>query len=290
MRIVSRVITTTSIIAATWLAATAASAATLQTVHVHPEGSNTTTCGTPASPCKTLAHARTRVNAGGTVFLTAPGNYGGGGTFTKAVNIRGVDGAGIFSPGAPCLTFNAGVGDVLTVSNIVCDQDGAAQDGFVGIAGHKMRLDNVTARGATGTKCGVRVAPGAGNFEIMVNGGSYTENGTTGTNNGGGMCLLPTGSAQVLGAVLNTRLQNNRHGLVASAPNTALVMLLLDNSDVSGNVGGIFSEGNSIVCVRRTTITYNSFKGLSSGGQVLDGLLNLLWWNGGGDAFDGPCL
>jgi hypothetical protein len=278
MRTVTQLVSVVSILATALFAAVPAGAGT---IYVAPDGANTATCGSQANPCQTLNHAHGRVDPGGTILLTDPGNYGPA-TFTKGLNVRGVPGAGVFSPATPCITINAAGGnDTITITNFSCDMDGAAKDGILLNDAHKLRLENVSVRGATGAMCGVRVRPISGFVELMVNNSSLTENGTTGTNNGGGICILPTNTANVLSVIRNSTMQNNRHGLVSAPAGSAVSNVLTDNSDFSGNAGGIFSVGaNSHVCVRHSTITNNSVLGLGGvTGQILNGGDNLLWMN-----------
>jgi hypothetical protein len=277
----------TSILAATLLTAAPVGAAT---IFVAPDGANTANCGTAANPCLTLQVAHNRADSGGTILLTQPGNYGPA-TFTKPVNVRGVPGAGIFSPTLPCLTINAAGGnDTITLTDVSCDQDGGARDGIVINDAHKLRLNNVSIRGNTGTTCGVRARPTSGVFELMINDSSLTESGTTGNNNGGGICILPTGTANVFSVIRNTQLQNNRHGLVSAPVGGAISNVLVDNAAISANVGGIFSVGsNSNICVRNSTIAGNTFMGLSGSGDVLNGGGNLFFNNSADGPFTGSC-
>src|SRR5262245_45134344 len=119
-----------------------AAPASAGTIYVAPNGADTATCGAVGTPCKTLQKGHDRADAGGTVLLTQPGNYGGA-VITKPMNILGVPGAGVFSPTTPCLTVNmAGGNDTLNVSGLTCNMDGVAKDGILFNDGHKLRLEN----------------------------------------------------------------------------------------------------------------------------------------------------
>jgi hypothetical protein len=273
-----------SLVAGIFFAVTPVIAATF---YVTPSGSDAGTCGPPGSPCKTLQRAIDRANDGDTILLTEPGDYGPG-VVVDSVNIMAVPGAGIFSPTTPCLVFNGAPTAVLNVTDLTCNMDRAAADGIVLNSGHKMRLDNVRVRDLVGSRCGARVKPSSGNTELHVRNSTFSEIGTTGTNTGGGICFLPTGTAQVSGVLRNNTIQNNRHGVVSSAAGSAGSKLLIDNSDLSGNAGGIFSVGpNSSVCVRNSTVTNNSFQGLGGGGILLDGGNNTVWNNSVNGTFSG---
>ena len=267
-----------------------ATAAIAGTFIVTPDGADGAGCGTPAAPCKTVQGAVNQADVGGTILLSQPGNYGAA-TINKSLNIRGVQGAGIFSPGArPCINWNGTVNSVLTIEELACDMDGAASDGLVFNSGHKLRLDNVVIRGATGTSCGVRVKPSSGNDELIINNSTFSENGTTGTNDGGGICLLPTGTAHVSTILRNSMLENDRHGLVSAPAGSATSSLLIDGSDFSNNAGGIFSVGpNSTACIRNSTISGNTFQGLGGGGGLLNGGGNTVWNNITNGTFSGNC-
>jgi hypothetical protein len=287
MRIFSLIL----LFAAALFASTSAKAVDIQVVFVNAiDGVNNATCGDEAAPCKTLAFAKGRVLPGGSIILMTPGDYGPGGTFTQSVNIIGVPGAVIMRPNAPCLTFNGVASAVLNITNLICDQDGGLFDGFVFMGGHKGRLTNVVARGAGGAKCGVRVNPSAGTFEIIIIGGIFSENGTSGTDDGGGICLRPTDTAILYALMYDLYLQNNRHGLIARVVQSAVINALLMGADISRNVGGIDAVGaNAAVCVRNATIALNTFMALFGTGLIYDGGKNLLFGNVGSEAFDGPC-
>jgi hypothetical protein len=285
MRIFSLIL----LFAAALFASTSAKAVDIQVVFVNAiDGVNSASCGDEAAPCKTLAFAKGRVLPGGSIILMTPGDYGPGGVFTQAVNIIGVPGAVIMRPGAPCLTFAAAAAAVMTISNLICDQDGAAFDGFVFQSGLKGRLTNVVARGSAGTGCGVRANPSAGTFELIVIGGIFSENGTTGTDNGGGICVLPTSTAIVYAMIYDAYLQNNRHGFVAKVIQSAVVYALLQGIDASSNAGGIDAAGANVnICLRNATLAFNTFLALLGSGLIYDGGKNQFFWNAGGTTYSG---
>jgi hypothetical protein len=262
---------------------------TAATFYTSPGGSDAGACGTHAAPCRTLQRAINRANDGDTILLTEPGDYGPG-VIVDSVNIVGVPGAGVFSPTTSCLVFNGAPTAVLNVTDLTCNMDRAPADGVVLNSGHKLRLDNVRVRDLIGSRCGARVKPSSGNTELQVRNSTFSENGTTGSNNGGGICILPTGTGQVSGVLRNNTIQNNRHGVVSSAAGSAGSNVLIDGSDLSGNAGGIFSVGaNSTLCVRNSTVSGNTFMGLGGGGILLDGGNNLVWNNAANGAFTGNC-
>jgi hypothetical protein len=260
------------------------------TIYVAPKGANTSTCGTAAAPCQTLQFAHGRVDPGGTLLMTEPGNYGPA-TFTKPLSAFFVPGAGIYSPTVPCLTISSvGATDTIHIDGLNCIMDGLANDGIKFLDGYKLRLSNTVVRGVTGAFCGVRFAPSSGMTELLINKSTFSENGTTGTNNGGGICVMPSGTANVFGDFWNTNLQNNRHGVVAAPTGSAISNIILGTSDISANAGGVFSVGaNSKICLHDTYITKNSFMGLGGGGGLLDGGDNLLWLNAAAGAYTGTC-
>jgi hypothetical protein len=283
-----------SILTATLLAASPAAARPI--VHVDPvKGDISSGCGTAEAPCANLFTARERVDPFGTIILMTPGNYGAAGTFTFPVTIRGMPGAGIFISEANkrCLTFAGGTGDVLTISDLICDMGGFAEDGILVTSGGKLRLDNVTISRSRSDKCGVRVRPSSatasGVFELAIKNSSLTENGASGINSGGGVCILPTGTGNVFGVIDGTSLQNNRHGLISSATDSAKSRVLITNSDISGNTIGIKSQGStSIVCVRNSSVAGNN-TGITGTAQAQDAGNNTVFNNAAGSTFDDTC-
>jgi len=292
MRPVIRLVSlSATLLAAAMWAAASASAAQLANIYLDPlVGANTADCGTPDGPCRTLNAAVGRGQAGSNFFFLKPGVYGGGVTFSYSANLNGVPGAVISSANAACLTFDpTNNNSFLNISNLICDQRGAAQDGIVATGGKTVRFDRVFSRNIGGTRCAARFAPtGGGVMKVMINDSGFTEQSATAGNANGGLCFQPTSNASIDAVVRNTLLQNVRNGISASGSSIVLV----DGSEFSENAVGIFAGGSSSFCVRNSTFS-RSFSPFvkANDGTVFAADENTigLFQNGTAPAFDGPC-
>src|SRR5262249_11213010 len=112
-----------TVFAALTVTTVSAAAATLEVVSVANTGTDSATCGTPASPCKTLKQAVARVSAKGTIVILTPGDLGPGVVIDKSLSIYAPPGAGIFTPTppGPCITLNTGPNDTVNIRGLICD-------------------------------------------------------------------------------------------------------------------------------------------------------------------------
>src|ERR1700756_167392 len=67
---------------------------------VSGRGTDSGTCASPASACRTFQFAIGQTNVGGEIKALDPANYGGV-TISKSISLTGVDGAGIDRAGGP---------------------------------------------------------------------------------------------------------------------------------------------------------------------------------------------
>jgi hypothetical protein len=247
-------------------------AATL--INVSPGGTDNGSCGASGTPCKTLQRAINRAAAGDTVKLQQAGDYGFA-TIDKKIDILGVQGAGVFSPpNTPCIIVQASESDYVTISELTCDQAGAAQDGILFNSGRFLRLDNVIIRGGTGGGCGVsfRTETTSG---LSIANSTITEfsgsNATTGVASGG-VCIAPGGSGDASGQLTKVNLEVNGHGFRSNAASGAGSSFLLEDCLVANNqFVGIVSQGNgSDVYVHNSRVALNG-RGLfpTQGGALI---------------------
>jgi Right handed beta helix region len=96
---------------------------------VSGKGFDSGTCASPARPCRTFQFALDHIGAGGEVKALDPADYGRV-TITKPISITGVDGAGINLSSANAITINAGVADVVNLTNLTLDGIGKATNGI----------------------------------------------------------------------------------------------------------------------------------------------------------------
>src|SRR3954452_17098066 len=81
---------------------------------VSGEGTNSGTCASPATPCRTFQFALGQTSPGGEIKAREPADYGPV-TITQSISITGVDGAGINTPSGDDITINAGPNDTVNL-------------------------------------------------------------------------------------------------------------------------------------------------------------------------------
>jgi hypothetical protein len=200
--------------------------------------------------CKTLQYTLDKAAAGDSLILDIVGNYGPA-VINKTVHIRGTPGAGVYAPGAPCYTINAGANDVVSITGVTCDQAGAAKDGVQFNSGHRLRLVDVTLRRGTGASCGVRFRP---------NGNAEFDFADVRASNWGyaAACVIPRSGADVSGVIDNANLQDNVYGLLSIAGAGSLVAVSCDDCRIAGSTVGAYSNGlDSLVRLKRNLISNN---------------------------------
>lgn len=220
-------------------------------IRVSSFGKDTPTCGTTVfDACRTLQHGVDRANAGDTVYLDLVGDYGPA-TIAKTINIIGAADAGIYSPADACLTINGAIDDIVTVTNLTCDQAGAARHGIVFNSGHRLRLVDVRLTHGGSGACGVRFQPNT-NAEFDFFNVHETSWGTAAN------CIFPRAGADVTGVIANAGMQDDLYGIRTSAPAGSLIAVSCDECRISGGTVGILSSGaGSTVRIKNCLITEN---------------------------------
>jgi len=254
----------------------------LPDVYVATHGSDDATCGTPQAPCRTLQQGVDRAISGGTVLLVEAGDYQHA-TITRAVNVQGTKGAGVFKPdGKTCVTVLAPAGSVVSISEFICDQRDALLMGIVFDGGYSLRLSDVVV--IIAGACGVGAdAPG----ETTLSMTDSTVKSSHQPPQGVGVCISPkngTASATLRNVTLQPGLSV---GLNSFATGDDKAIVTMADSIVAVDQVGIISSGEgSIVYVRNSTIELNGL-GLSPklSGRIISLGGNALQGNGVNGAF-----
>jgi parallel beta helix pectate lyase-like protein len=239
----------------------------LQLVPAHAQAARTFVSGkgrdgypcTASSPCRTLAAALARTNAGGEIYVLDSANYGSA-TITQAVTIVAEDGvAGVLASGSVTgITINAGADDVVTLRGLDIDGAGSGANGILFTTGGTLNVQNCVIRRFTNSGIGFQPAGPSSLFVAD----------TTVSDNAGAAIQFRNGAAAMSIAVLkDVQLINNQTGLAAQgSASTGPANVTVENSVIANNRGaGIVSAGFSVVSVANSTIVNNAV-GLSAEG------------------------
>jgi hypothetical protein len=295
--------------------------AALSHTWVASTGSDSNNCDRP-TPCATFSGAYGKTAAEGEITCVDSGNYGGITITTSiTINCENAIGSDTVSGGNSFNIFNittpAGAAVVLRGLDFnalgAAGSSGQAVIMFNGAG--VLHLHKVRISYALGGAGGIFFNPnGAATLDISD---SYiTDNGTSGT--GAGIYVKPASGIQAYVSINRTQIENNYFGIVAdgnqggiingtisdsvvsgniengitASTTSSNVLLLIDQTKVSGNIHGLVAGGSTAaMMVRNTTVTGNTAAGLftvnggalySYGNNSVDGN------NGNNGAFTGP--
>lgn len=281
---------------ASTLMATAASAQATRT-WVSGVGDDANPCSRTA-PCKTFAGAISKTAASGEINCLDPGGWGAV-TITKSLTIDCDQfPGGILNSGSSGITVNAGATDIVTIRGLEINGAPITSPGLNGIkfnTGGALIVEHVVIRGnnaASPNGAGILFAPSGASKLTVIN--------TTISGNGSGIKIQPVGaSGSAIVSLRTTRAVNNAGngltinttGNTAAAGNqidivdsqfdsnggtgisvnqpasTAVVLVMVRASSISGNVNGIFTNGpQTIVRVGNSTIAHNVSVGVQATG------------------------
>jgi hypothetical protein len=280
---------------------------------VSSDGKDSNLCISPDKPCRNIASAITKTQAGGEVLIIDSGNFEPF-TVTTALTVAVAPGAkpSISVTSGAGVAVSVGMSDVVVIRGLTITSQGGARG--IDFQAGVLHVENCVISGFTPlpTDCCTDA--------ILLNGlGKLFVKDTTARGNFNGIRITPKPSP-VLAVIERSRLENNTNGLYAE--DNALVTLRdslvsgggvgitatintgdgraeinVENCLVSANLLGISSNGNvggfphqSIVRVSNTTITNNG-QGLAFGPFGNPALLsrgnNTVEGNGVDGAFNG---
>jgi hypothetical protein len=118
---------------------------------VSVSGTNSGSCATPATACRTFAYAIGQTAAGGALKALAPGDYGPL-SIDKAIVVSGVEGAGVVQTvNSDAILIHAGATDSVSLVGLSIDgSKGSAANGVKLVSGGSLTIKNCTLRGFSG--------------------------------------------------------------------------------------------------------------------------------------------
>jgi hypothetical protein len=244
-------------LAVTLLAGVSASAQTYKRVYLSSGGTDTSNnCDNPNSPCATLDHAYTKVDAGGDIVIMDSDDYDNNGlTISKAVNIIAPEGvyAGIrASSGYPALTVAAGSTDVVVLRGLTLDGSGGGDIGVQFDSGAALHIEDCSF---TGFGSYAIYAATAADAKLSVKDCEIRNENTY--SNSSGIVLYPYSGA-LKAYIERTRVDNQaQSGVYVSDGVKAVVR----NCSVTGSTRGLHLEAASTAAemtVDKTQVVNNT--------------------------------
>ena len=249
-----------SAIAAALLAAGPSQATGINRIWVSGHGTDTSGCGAPTTPCRSLQYAHDQLAPGGEVDILDPAGYGAI-AITKAISIvnDGVGTAGVQATSGAAITINAAPTDAIYLRGL--NIDGVAQSANFGVlfnSGEDLTIVGCVVRHFA--QVGIELAPNVfstNQMNIRIANTTVADNGTF------GLQLSPlafnAGSTNVL--IDQVIAENNNVGIGASVPKTEFITLV--NAVASNNRSdGVSVSGPVVVSIDRSVFNANAQSGV----------------------------
>jgi hypothetical protein len=212
---------------------------------VSGRGTDSGTCASPATPCRTFQFALGQTSPGGEIKARDPADYGSV-TITKSVSITGVEGAGIFRTIAgDAITINAGATDTINLSYLTLDAFATARHGIVLNSGGSLTITNCVVRDFDGF--GIFVNPSSGNTTFLIADTVSSKHGT-------GIRVEPQRSGSAQGTLDHVLAYKNDVGIFVGAHATVLAVY----SAATNNSFGFDASAGAVLRLAHSAGTGNS--------------------------------
>lgn len=215
------------------LGAVPAEAASLVTF-VSGKGTDSGTCASATSACRTFQFAISQTSPFGEVKALDPAEYGPM-SITQSVTVTGVEGASVNRISGNEITISAGTSDVVNLSQLILDGLQGASRGIVLNSGESLTIANCTVRNFRAAA--IKLQP-TSPLSFLVADTLASDNGAN------GISIIPAGTGSAKGGLNRVWLYHNGGGLSAT--------------------GAAGSGGSSVVAVESLAINNNG-TGFSAG-------------------------
>ena len=275
-------------------------------------GADTNNCDR-LTPCATFSSAFGKTVAKGEINCVDSGNYGTV-AINKSITINCESAIGSNDGGTPAITINTATTDIVTLRGLDLDGLGftfsLGTDTMIYFNGagvlhvHKVKISNVS-----GIASGIAFNP-TGAAKLFVSDSYITDMGSSSTP--AGILIKPASGVSAQVSITRTQIENNFYGIiadgtaggtirgvvrdsvVAGSPNIGItvgaaasssVILLIDNTTVTGSNYGLVANGTTAgLVVARSSIMFNNTGLLTIGGGGIGSYQNN---NVGGNGVDG---
>jgi hypothetical protein len=227
---------------------------------------------TRAAPCADFQTAHDATDAGGEVTCLDGGNFATTlVTITKSITIDCAGAAGtVFAGGIQGFFINT-PNVVVRLRNITIDGSGGSSTGIRFTDGAALFVENCLITDLADTNArGISFAPTGNPAKLFVTDTTITNNNNPQTGVGVGIEIFPAGTASVRAVIDRVRIENNRQGIIASAPAGQTTIVQLRDSTLSGNlihgVQALGSAGFTAFVVDRSSFMFNGGNAILANG------------------------
>jgi hypothetical protein len=278
--------------------------ATLVHTWVASNGSDSNNCDRP-TPCLTFSGAYGKTTAGGEITCADSANFGGLVNIAQSITINCESNiaSNMFGGAIQFITIT-GTSITVTLRGLDLDSGGltggaacnstgtGAIVAFIGSG--TLHLQKMKIHYLTGAECGVQFNP-TGSATLDITDCDITDNGGSGlgagiyvqpasgvtahvsidhshiNNNYFGVIFDGTQGGIIQGTISDSVVSNNTENGITASTTSSNVLLLIDQTKVSGNLHGLVAGGSAAaIMARNTTVTGNTAAGLFTvnGGQL----------------------
>jgi hypothetical protein len=256
----------------------------------------TPTTGDRPTPCASFGGAYAKTAPGGEIVCVDSGNYVGIGlsiTNSITINCENARSGLSSSTGVGELIIQTTAGNVVVLRGLDIDAEGfGCAISFQGSG--VLHVEKMTINRSTNGCTGITFAP-TGPAKLFISDSYVTNNGASGTN--AGVYVGPASGVEADIVIDRTHIEGNYFGIIfdgtqggiihgvirdsvvsgntengiTASTTSSNILLLIDQSTVSGNLHGLVAGGaNAAIMVRNTTVTGNTAAGLFTvnGGQL----------------------
>lgn len=220
------------------------------TTYVSGKGTDTGTCASPATPCRTFQFAFNQTFPGGEIKALDPADYSPV-TINRSVSIVGVEGAGIlrFTAG-DIITINAGASGVVNLSNLTLEGfNKTATNGITLNSAGSLTIRNCTARNFSNN--GINLKPTTA-LKFLIADAVAANNGNVGA------VVFPQGAGTANGTLDHVAVEKNAVGVFTATPGGAVDVTAVDSVASDNSDAGFFLSVGTTLRLSRSTATRNS--------------------------------
>jgi hypothetical protein len=231
-------------------------------------GSDSNNCDRP-TPCATLDGAYSKTNAGGEITCVDSGNFGGL-VITDSITVNcenaiasALGGAGI---GNFLVTTNSP--SVVVLRGLDLDGANSGCGNITSFGSGALHIEKVKVNQNANSCNGISFVP-AGPAKLFISDSDITNNGSLGT--AAGIYVAPAFGVKADIVIDRTHIEGNYFGIIADGNNGGIINGVIRDSVVSGNTqNGITAStmsSNVVLLIDNTTVSGN-FHGLVAGGST----------------------
>ena len=242
---------------------------------VSGEGTDSGTCASPATPCRTFQFALGQTSPSGEIKALDPAHYGGV-TITNSISITGVEGAGIdLDTATDAITINAGADDTINLSHLTLDGLKTGRSGIVLNSGGSLTITDSVVRNF---EIGIFLRP-TGNTAFLI---AYV---TSSDNRVAGIDVIPEVTGSARGTLDHVSANKNGNGIEVTSRATVLAVnsTAADNGNTGFNVGDV----GSVLRLAHSAATGNG-TGFFVGAGTAESAGNNFIRGNGANVFQGP--